>query len=250
MSSSPLISIITVVYNDEAHIEKTIQSVLGQSYEHIEYLIIDGASTDATLEIIRRHGDRVKLISEKDGGIYDAMNKGLRAASGDYVWFINSGDEVYSRETVEEMTQTLSDKPEVVYGGTMIIAEDGTEIGDRRLKPPENLSWKSFRQGMIVCHQSLVIRRDVAVEFDLTYTIAADFDWAIRSLRKVGKLRHTGMVLSRFMEGGLSGTSHIRVGLKERFRIMTIHYGFFPTLLRHFLFAFRLGGFYLKHQRI
>jgi glycosyltransferase involved in cell wall biosynthesis len=239
-----------VVYNDEAHIEKTIQSVLGQRYPHIEYLIIDGASSDATLEIIGRYSDRIKLSSEKDEGIYDAMNKGLRAASGDYVWFINSGDEIYSRETVGEMVKSMDDRPEVVYGGTMIIAEDGREIGDRRLKPPEHLTWKSLRQGMIVCHQSLVIRRDVAEEFDQQYRIAADFDWAIRSLRKADHLKHSGLVLSRFMEGGLSGTSHIRVGLKERFRIMTIHYGFLPTLLRHFLFAFRLGGFYLKHQRI
>src|SRR4051812_1110497 len=97
----PVLSVITVVYNNVSHIERTLLSVLDQTYPHIEYIVIDGASTDGTLVIIEKYKDRIaKLISEPDKGIYDAMNKGLAIATGDYVLFMNSGDEIYARETV------------------------------------------------------------------------------------------------------------------------------------------------------
>ena len=147
------------------------------------------------------------------------------------------------------MVSGMEGLPDVVYGGTMIISEDGKEIGDRRLKPPENLTWKSFRQGMIVCHQALVVRRDMAADYNLEYRIAADIDWAIRSTRNAVTIKYSGLVLCSFMEGGLSGT-HIKQGLRERFRIMQKYYGLLPTLLRHFVFGIRLTNYYLKHRRI
>ncbi len=249
MNNRPVISIITVVYNDRDHIEGTILSVLNQTYPEIEHIIVDGGSDDGTLEIIRKYEQRTRVISEPDKGLYDAMNKGLRVSEGNYVWYLNSGDQVFSHDTVEKMVRGMKGMPDVIYGGTMIIDEAGKEIGDRRLKPPENLSWRSFRQGMIVCHQSLVIRRAIAADFNLDYSIAADIDWAIRSTKKAGSIHDSGLVLSRFLEGGLSGT-HIRKGLRERFRIMRQYYGLVPTLLRHFLFGIRLTNFYLKHRRI
>jgi glycosyltransferase involved in cell wall biosynthesis len=249
MNNRPVISIITVVYNDRDHIEGTILSVLNQTYPEIEHIIVDGGSDDGTLEIIRKYEQRTRVISEPDKGLYDAMNKGLRVSEGGYVWYLNSGDQVFSHDTVEKMVRGMKGMPDVIYGGTMIIDEAGKEIGDRRLKPPENLSWRSFRQGMIVCHQSLVIRRAIAADFNLDYSIAADIDWAIRSTKKAGSIHDSGLVLSRFLEGGLSGT-HIRKGLRERFRIMRQYYGLVPTLLRHFLFGIRLTNFYLKHRRI
>jgi glycosyltransferase involved in cell wall biosynthesis len=249
MIKTPVISIITVVYNDREHIEGTILSVLNQTYESIEYIIVDGGSDDGTLEIIRKYGQRTRVISEPDHGLYDAMNKGLRVSGGDYVWYLNSGDQVFSRDTVEKMVRGMKGMPDVIYGGTMIIDEAGKEIGDRRLKPPGNLSWRSFRQGMIVCHQSLVIRRAIAADFNLDYSIAADIDWAIRCTKRAGSIHNSGLVLSRFLEGGLSGT-HIKKGLRERFEIMRQFYGLVPTILRHFLFGIRLTNFYLKHRRI
>jgi glycosyltransferase involved in cell wall biosynthesis len=249
MIKTPVISIITVVYNDREHIEGTILSVLNQTYESIEYIIVDGGSDDGTLEIIRKYGQRTRVISEPDHGLDDAMNKGLRVAGGDYVWYLNSGDQVFSRDTVEKMVRGMKGMPDVIYGGTMIIDEAGKEIGDRRLKPPGNLSWRSFRQGMIVCHQSLVIRRAIAADFNLDYSIAADIDWAIRCTKRAGSIHNSGLVLSRFLEGGLSGT-HIKKGLRERFEIMRQFYGLVPTILRHFLFGIRLTNFYLKHRRI
>lgn len=249
MSRRPTISVITVVFNDRDHIEDTILSVLGQTYPHIEYVLVDGASTDGTLEILEKYRERVKLISEPDNGLYDAMNKGLMAARGEYIWYLNSGDRVYRADTVEKMVEGMEGLPDVIYGGTMIIGEDGKEIGDRRLKPPENLSWKSFSQGMVVCHQALVVRRVIAADYNLEYRIAADIDWAIRSTRNAGTIQHSGLVLCSFMEGGLSGT-HIELGLKERFKIMRSFYGLIPTLLRHFIFGIRLTNYYLKNRRI
>ena len=249
MNEKPKISIVTVVFNGEEHIGRTIESVTCQTYDRIEYLIVDGQSTDGTMEVIAGYDGVDRVISEPDKGLYDAMNKGLRAATGDYIWFLNSGDQVYSIDTVEKLVDGLSGKPDVIYGGTMIIDEAQREIGDRRLKPPSQLTWKSFRQGMVVCHQALIVKRENAPEYNLDYRLSADIDWAIRSTRQAAGIYNAHMVLSRFLEGGLT-ENNIKAGLKERFRIMTRYYGLIPTILRHFLFGIRLTNYYLKHRRI
>ena len=249
MKNHPLITVITVVYNGEGHISKTIESVLNQSYAQIEYVIVDGKSTDRTLEIVGAYQEIDRVISEPDQGLYDAMNKGLKKATGDYVWFLNSGDQIYGEDTVENMVSGLSGSPDIIYGGTMIIDEEQNEIGDRRLKPPDRLTWKSFRQGMVVCHQSILVKREGAPEFNLEYRLSADIDWAIRAAKRAGQIHNSNLVLSRFLEGGL--TAHnIKAGLKERFKIMRRFYGLIPTVLRHFVFGIRLTNYYLKHRRI
>jgi hypothetical protein len=177
------------------------------------------------------------------------MNKGLKLAGGDYVWFLNAGDQIYAKDTVEQMVEHLEESPDIIYGGTMIIDEEQNEVGDRRLRPPKKLSWKSFRQGMVVCHQSLVVKRTLAPEYNLQYRLSADIDWSIRAAKQARTIHNSGLILSRFLEGGL--TDHnIKAGLKERFRIMTRFYGLIPTILRHFLFGIRLTNYYLKHRRI
>lgn len=245
----PKISIITVVFNGADYIGRTIASVADQTYEHIEYIIIDGKSTDNTLELIAGFEGVDLVISEPDRGLYDAMNKGIKAASGDYLWFLNSGDQVYSPDTVQQMVSGLQGSPDIIYGGTMIIDADQNEIGDRRLKPPRVLSWKSFRQGMVVCHQSLIVKRELAPLYNLEYRLSSDFDWAIRALKEADRTHNSNLILSRFLEGGL--TEHnIRAGLKERFAIMRRYYGLVPTVLRHFLFGARLARYFLIHRRI
>jgi len=246
--SKPVISVITVVYNGENHIGQTIESVINQTWGQIEYIIVDGQSTDKTLEVIARYEGIDQLISEPDSGLYDAMNKGLKEASGDYVWFLNSGDQIYTHDTVERMLVGLDEMPDVIYGGTMIIDEEQNEIGDRRLKPPDPLTWQSFRQGMVVCHQSILVKRELAPEYNLAYHLSGDIDWVIRACRPAGHIHYSGLILSRFLEGGLT-RHNIKAGLKERFRIMTHYYGFIPTVLRHFLFGIRLTNFYLKNRR-
>lgn len=249
MKTSPKISIITVVFNGEKYIGRTIESVLGQTYKELEYVIIDGKSTDRTLELIGAYEGIHQVVSEPDKGLYDAMNKGLKAASGDYVWFLNSGDQIYSSNTIETMVAGLTGMPDIIYGGTMIIDEEQNEVGDRRLKPPAQLSWKSFRQGMVVCHQSIIIRREGAPLYNLDYRLSADIDWVIRAAKDASQIHNSNLVLSRFLEGGL--TEHnIKAGLKERFKIMRHFYGLIPTIFRHFMFGIRLTNFYLKYRRI
>lgn len=247
--SAPKISIITVVFNGADHIGRTIESVIGQSYKDLEYIIVDGKSTDSTLEVIGGYEGIDQLISEPDTGLYDAMNKGLKMATGAYVWFLNSGDQVYENDTVERLVAGLEGrKPDIIYGGTMIIDEQQNEVGDRRLKPPEKLTWKSFRQGMVVCHQSIIVKREIAPEYNLTYRLSADIDWSIRASKKAAEIHNSGLILSRFLEGGMT-RHNIKAGLKERFRIMTGFYGLIPTILRHFVFGIRLTNFFLRHRR-
>jgi glycosyltransferase involved in cell wall biosynthesis len=249
MKVSPKISVITVVFNGEDHIGATIESVLNQTYGEIQYIIMDGQSTDRTLEVAARYKGIDMVVSEIDHGLYDAMNKGLKLADGDYVWFLNAGDRIYSNDTVELLVNGLEDLPDVIYGGTMIIDEAGNEIGDRRLKPPDPLSWRSFRLGMVVCHQSILVKRQQAPEYNLDYRLSADFEWVIRVTKQSSGIHNANLILSRFLEGGL--TEHnIKAGLKERFKIMRRYYGLVPTILRHLVFGIRLTNYYLRHRRI
>lgn len=246
--NKPVLSVITVVYNGEKEIGRTIESVLNQTWGQIEYIVIDGKSTDFTLEVLARYEGISQVISESDSGLYDAMNKGLKVATGDYVWFLNSGDQIYSNDTVQRMFEGFEELPDVIYGGTMIIDEAQNEIGDRRLKPPDPLTWQSFRQGMVVCHQSIIVKRELAPEYNLEYHFSADIDWAIRATKGAELIGNSNQTLSRFLEGGLTN-QNIKAGLKERFRIMSGFYGLIPTILRHFVFGIRLTNFYLRHRR-
>ena len=147
----PKFSIITVTYNAEKVLEDTIQSIVTQSYKNVEYIIVDGGSTDGTLSIVNKYKEHIHtLVSEPDKGLYDAMNKGLKLATGDYVWFLNAGDTLYTADTVQRIVASLKKKvslPDVIYGETRIVDAEGRSLGMRRLKAPEKLTWKSFRMG-------------------------------------------------------------------------------------------------------
>jgi len=236
-----LFSIITVAYNASQWIERTIQSIISQSYPQIEYIIIDGNSTDGTLDIIKKYQSAISLfVSEPDKGLYDAMNKGLDLASGDYVWFINAGDMLGSENMVREIVDMLGNGnlPDVIYGETKIVDSQEKPLAMRRLKAPEKLSWKSFRMGMLVCHQSFIIKRTIAEQYDLQYRFSADYDWCIRCLKKANTVFNTHLVLSQFMEAGLSAANR-KESLKERYRIMCGNYGTLSTQIRHIWFAIR-----------
>lgn len=149
----PTFSIITVTYNAEKVLEETIQSVITQTYRNVEYIIVDGASKDNTLKIIEKYQGYISLmVSEPDKGLYDAMNKGIQMATGDYLCFLNAGDKLHENNTLQRIAETLNDKelPDVVYGETAIVDEEGNFLHMRRLSTPEHLTWKSFKQGMLV----------------------------------------------------------------------------------------------------
>lgn len=234
-------SIVTVTYNASRWLEKTLLSVLSQTYPDIEYILVDGGSTDSTTDIIRQYESGIATwISEPDHGLYDAMNKGLRLATGDYVWFLNAGDTLYTADTVQQIVSRLKKRkrPDVIYGETSLVDASGKSLGLRRLKAPEKLNWKSFRMGMLVCHQSFIVRRETAPFYDTAYRLASDFDWCIRCLKQASGVYNTHQVLSCFLEDGLSSV-HRKEALKERYRIMCRYYGRPLTVLRHVWFALR-----------
>ena len=136
MQLQPTFSIITITYNAVRLVEQTLLNVLSQSYPNIEYIVIDGGSTDGTVDIIRRYESGLAYwVSEPDKGIYDAMNKGLQKATGDYVWFINAGDTLCSSDTVQSVVSRLQKRkalPDIIYGETNIVDEERRSLGLRR----------------------------------------------------------------------------------------------------------------------
>ena len=238
MQNTFKISIITVVFNSQKLIERTIKSVLQQSYAGIEYIIIDGGSIDGTIEIIKKYQSKIAIVkSEKDKGIYDAMNKGLGLATGEYVLFLNAGDELYNADTLTTIFYASPDA-DVYYGNTKVVNEQGTELGDRRLKPPVRLNWKSLKFGMCVSHQSFIPKRALCNFYDLNFAVSADIDWMIKVLKKSKRIVNTNVYIAKFLEGGVSN-KHRAKALRERFLIMTNHYGFASTLWNHLFIILR-----------
>jgi glycosyltransferase involved in cell wall biosynthesis len=237
----PVFSIITVTYNAEQWLERTIKSIVGQSYAGIEYIIIDGNSKDGTLDIVRQYQSHINhLVSEPDTGLYDAMNKGLAQATGDYVWFINAGDMIYDENTVQKIVHQLNEKqlPDIIYGEMVLVDAEKNSLGMQRLKAPEKLTWKSFRMGMLVCHQSFIVKKKIAPNYDLTYKFSSDIDWCIRCMKTADAIFNTHLILSRFLDAGISAVNR-KEALKERYAIMCKFYGKIPTQIRHLWFAIR-----------
>jgi len=247
-AGKPTLSVITVVYNNARDIKRTLLSVINQTYKPIEYIVIDGASTDGTTEIIGRYRDNIaKFISEKDEGIYDAMNKGLALATGDYVLFMNSADEFYAADTVDKVFASAPGA-DIYYGETEMMDIDGKILGRRRHQAPMQLTWKSFKYGMSVSHQAIYIRRSLTRPFDARYRLSADIDWILRAVKNAKKIVNVNDYVARYQVGGMSKSKH-RESLLERFDIMKRYYGFIPTVLNHAIIAFKLGWYWLKNRQ-
>ena len=253
-------TVVTITFNAEAVLQRTLQSVLQQTHEDVEHLIIDGASTDGTLRLAEQYktesdasarSHKVIIRSEPDDGIYHAMNKGLTQASGDYILYLNAGDSFPQADTLEQvahrcrLNELPSDElPAVLYGNTDIVDAEGRYLHPRRLQPPVQLTWRSFRHGMLVCHQAFYARTDIAknLQYDTRYRYSADVDWCIRVMREADRLSlplcNIGIVVANYMEQGTT-TRHHRESLRERFKVMAHHYGYPSTLAMHAWFAVR-----------
>ena len=226
-------------------------SVEQQSYTDIEHIIQDGGSRDGTLAIAQRYKERaeqrgivVRIASEPDSGLYDAMNKALKSATGDYVCFLNAGDKLHGADTLLHVSEAVGDADDVcvVYGDTDIVDNDGRRLRGRRLTPPQHLTWESFKDGMLVCHQSFYANREVSEEYNLNYRFSADFDWCVRVLKAgdVLGMRNVGLkeVLTDYLSEGMTTANH-KASLIERFRIMAHHYGLWCAVARHVWFVLR-----------
>ena len=253
-------TIVTITYNAEKVLQRTLDSVRYQTYEGVEHLIVDGASKDQTLAMAEQYkqqsdasdnGHKVIIQSEPDHGIYDAMNKGLTQASGDYVVFMNAGDFFPSTDTLEKIVHQCrlseypaAERPGVLYGNTNIVDGEGHFLHPRRLQPPVKLTWKSFRHGMLVCHQAFYARTDIAknTQYDTRYRFSADVDWCIRIMRETERmgltLCNTKMVVANYTEEGATTQNHSE-SLKERFHVMRRNYGLLTTLVMHAWFFIR-----------
>lgn len=253
-------TIVTITYNAAPVLQRTLNSVLAQTYEGVEHLIVDGASTDDTLAIVEAYkqqsdaspsGHKVIIRSEPDRGIYDAMNKGLTQAMGDYIVYMNAGDYFPQADTLEQIARRCrlnempsAELPAVLYGNTDIVDGEGRFLHPRRLQPPAQLTWRSFRHGMMVCHQAFYARTDLAknLQYDTRYRYSADVDWCIRVMQEGERaglsLCNIGLVVANYTEEGAT-TRHHRESLKERFRVMCRHYGFVSTVVMHAWFVVR-----------
>jgi glycosyltransferase involved in cell wall biosynthesis len=178
-------SVITVVRNGEASIAGTIKSVIQQVYTDFEYLIIDGASVDNTIEIIKSINFRgIKLISEPDGGIYDAMNKGIRYASGDYILFLNSGDYLYDENVLGHVSRYLYDN-DLIYGDTILSNNNGKQY-------LQSKKFSSIQYGMPFCHQSVFVKASIMKNnyFATSYKYSSDYH-LFYSLFRIGNIKYS-----------------------------------------------------------
>ena len=251
-------SVVTITYNAEAVLPPTLASVQMQNQEHVEHIIVDGASKDDTLQLATQYkqasdaednGHQVRILSEPDSGLYYAMNKGLALATGDYVVFLNAGDRFPSADTLEMVAQAAEvgdaeELPAVLYGDTDIVDGDGNFLRHRRLQPLEILSWQSFKQGMVVCHQAFYARLDIAktIQYNTRYRYSADVDWCIRVMKEAKKrrlaLKRVPCVVANYLQEGQT-TLHHKDSLRERFRVMCSHYGLLQTSFLHAWFVVR-----------
>ncbi len=238
----PLFSIVTVVRNDKPGLERTLKSIFSQTYTNFELLVIDGGSSDGTLSVIEQSAEKIDYwVTEKDDGIYDAMNKGLHRASGDFVYFINAGDSVYSPRTLERLARLADTGTDVLFGEVVLVSQSLEQIGTRSRitthKLPKHLSWSDFRYGMVVCHQGFIARRSIVGDY-ISGNLSADIDWVISALRRSRKNVYYDAPIAEFPLGGMS-QKHLYRSMWGRFRILGSHYGWIANIGNHIIIVLR-----------
>lgn len=224
---SAKIAIITVTLNAEKLLISTINSVVKQTLKNFEYIIVDGGSTDNTLSVIKRYADcdtRVRFISEKDNGIFDAMNKGLALASADYVLFLNAGDVFASDDILKKIFNREGDF-DLYYGRVNLINESGNVLKIPTV--PKKLNMKKILKGwgaIPVCHQAFIPKRILCHPYDLKFKYHSDFDWMIKIVKKAKNIINVNLEISNYLIGGYS-LKHTRQVWKDRLLIVKSNYG-------------------------
>jgi len=217
LPGKPLVSIVTVVLNSEKFLEQTIQSVLDQSYQNIEYIIIDGGSKDNTLNIIRKYENRIDYWeSEKDNGIYFAMNKGISRAKGEIIGILNS-DDYYSQEIIKEIVSAFESNNAGIVHGNMVVLGGNDE--QNLQKPDISL----MNQKPSVFHPTCFVKKEVydtVGMFDPKFKISSDYEFLLRCIRKNISFSYLDKTITYFRPGGMSAKCASNI---EGYRIMKIH---------------------------
>jgi putative colanic acid biosynthesis glycosyltransferase len=217
-SEKPLITVITISFNEEATILETVASIACQIYPRIEHILIDGGSDDNTVELVRASGYPIDIIlSEPDDGIYDAMNKGINLANGEWIIFINAGDRLFSRDSLALLISNRNTDSDILYGGNEVRFDNHKKIKDPGFV--ENL-WK----GMICSHQSVLAKSSVLkyLRFNISYSIAGDFDFLYRAFMMGKVFTRTECIVSSVSSGGVSDVLRVE-SIRERMRVVANH---------------------------
>lgn len=226
--NNPLFSVITVVYNGEKYIEQTIQSVLDQNYDNIEYIIIDGNSTDRTIDIIKKYEDKIDYwISEKDTGIYNAMNKGIDLCTGDYISFMNA-DDWYETDMFVKLKDVSKASPDYIFGNTIIIDENNNYL---RTDIPD---LKKYKRSIPFGHQALFVKTQIMqdIKFNEKYEIVADYDFSIKLITHQFIYKYIPYGIVNYRLGGVSSTRNYT---NEVFQIHKYHFGLIHAIYWYFV---------------
>lgn len=245
------LTIITITYNAENVLERTLKSIFAQTNQNFEFIIIDGASKDNTLKIAQKYNIK-NIHSEPDNGIYDAMNKGLKLANGEFIWFMNAGDQIFDNEVVHKLIKTFEANGDVYYSDTEIVDESDKSLGLRsKITPhqlPNPLKWQNFKYGMVVCHQSFIARKSICLPFLLNHHYSADIDWEINCLKASKNTIFLNFILSKYLTGGFS-VKNLKASLVDRFQVLQNHFGLFTAVVSHFSISFRSLKFIISKKQ-
>lgn len=243
MQREPLFSIVTVCYNSQETIRQTLQSVCSQRFIDYEYIIVDGASSDSTMDIVRsyepRFEGRLTFISEPDTGIYNAFNKGCKRAKGKYIWIVNSDDflEEYALEKIAEFLKSNNQKEKfVVIGDINYIDKQGLSL--KVLKATTEKVKRAYKKDEMVNHPATIVPRDIYEKlgyYDERFRIAADMDWFHRVFAHKVRFECLGMVITNMRQGGMSSNTPYKFQVKERHLFFMNKYGVSFSYLWHFL---------------
>ena len=234
---NPKISVITVSFNAEKTIEITIKSLLSQKFKDYEYLIIDGNSSDTTLKIVRKYKSKIKkIISKKDKGIYDAMNKGVNLANGEFIYFLNADDVLKDNEVLKNISNYLNDINDLVFGDI----EFSYPFESKNVRISRSASINDLRNGNMPPHQGSFIRKKWLIKnpFSLNYKSSSDFDFFCNMLKQKPKIKKVNKVIAVMQIGGVSAG---KISYKETEMIVKKHFGFFSYILlktKHTIFSF------------
>jgi glycosyltransferase involved in cell wall biosynthesis len=225
----PLISVVTVVRNGEKYLEQTIKSVLTQTYDNVEYIIIDGASTDNTLAFINKYNEQIDYwISEPDSGIYHAMNKGICLSTGEYIAFLNA-DDWYNQDTINDVVAQINNNKQIDYVFGNVNIYSGNKLVDLFTQ-----SIDDYKNNMPFPHPTLFTRHSILLEegFDESYKIIADYDFIIKLIEKHTQYYYIDKVLTNFRKGGISSISSYE---RELFQVTYLHFGLLAAIKKYYV---------------